>query len=51
MAKKFVQVTGLKKALNYNNTSGWTLNSDVSVADENSILYITTTAADKDSFG
>ena len=51
MAKKFVQVIGLNNALKYDATSGWTLKSDVSIADENSILYITTTATDKDSFG
>ena len=54
MAKKFVQVTGLNKALNYDATSGWTLKTDASVtanADENSILYITATANDTDAFG
>ena len=53
MAKKFVQVTGLNKALNYDATSGWTLKTDASVtaiADENSILYITATDNDK-TFG
>lgn len=51
MAKKFVQVTGLNKALSYDATAGWTIKTGVTTADENSILYITATAADATAFG
>jgi antitoxin component of MazEF toxin-antitoxin module len=54
MAKKFVKVTGINKALSYNSaTNTWSILSTVSadIADENSILYITANSSDAGSFG